>query len=52
MNWVIDVIGIPVIIAVIKVVLAFVALLIVTMLVVWFERKVLSDMQARIGPNR
>jgi NADH-quinone oxidoreductase subunit H len=42
----------PVILAALKVVLAFVALLIVTLLVVWAERKVIADMQARVGPNR
>ena len=52
MSGIIDAIGIPVIIAVIKVVIVFLALLVVTMLVIWFERKVLSDMQSRVGPNR
>lgn len=52
MSGIVDAIGVPVIIAAIKVVIAFVALLVVTMLVVWAERKVISDMQARVGPNR
>jgi NADH-quinone oxidoreductase subunit H len=39
-------------IAVIKVVVAFGVLLVSVMLMIWFERKVISDMQARIGPNR
>jgi NADH-quinone oxidoreductase subunit H len=42
----------PVLLAALKVVIAFVALLVVTMLVVWAERKVIADMQARVGPNR
>ena len=49
---IVDFIGVPVIIAAVKVIVVFFALLLVTLLVVWLERKVIADMQARRGPNR
>jgi NADH-quinone oxidoreductase subunit H len=46
-------IGLAVVLIVLfKTVLTFFALLIATMLMIWFERKIVSDLQNRIGPTR
>jgi NADH-quinone oxidoreductase subunit H len=52
MSGIVDFVGVEVIIALIKVIVVFLALLVVTLVVIWAERKVIADMQSRVGPNR
>jgi NADH-quinone oxidoreductase subunit H len=40
------------VVVLIKVLVAFTVLLVSVMLMIWFERKLISDMQSRVGPNR
>ncbi len=42
----------PLLIILVKVLVIFVLGLVGTMLMVWFERKVVSGMQNRVGPNK
>ena len=44
--------GAVLLIVAVKVVVVFAVLMLSVLFMVWFERKLVSDMQARIGPNR
>ena len=44
--------GAVLLIVAVKTVVVFAVLMVSVMFMVWFERKLVSDMQARIGPNR
>ena len=52
MSWIVDFLGPAVIIAAVKCLIVFLMLLVVTLIVIWAERKIIGDMQARVGPNR
>jgi NADH-quinone oxidoreductase subunit H len=52
MSAILDFIGVEFIVALVKAIVVFAALLLTTILVVWFERKVIADMQSRVGPSR
>jgi len=60
MNWLANVdplfihgtTGVVILIVVIKVIVGFAALMGAVTLMIWFERKAISDMQSRIGPQR
>ena len=43
--------GAVVLIVILKTIVTFVVLLVAVLFMIWFERKVISDMQNRVGPN-